>query len=197
MIRQYNNKLVVIESDGTALNLADIYCNSDDTKPTENLANGSKLTEVDTGKTYLFDEDNEEWVEYSAGGGGGGTGGGVGIIDTIEVNSTTYAHKCTNPNAMLYVAQTNDTIYGLVTRILMYSMRATATLDFGNISAYYYDDNGNTVDVTGTHDVIMLSKPCYVGVKEFETIDDMNITAADENISMLVDSGYIIYTSNN
>ena len=71
MIRQYNNRTVQVEN-GVTKYLADIFCNSTDTKPTANLVNGSKLTEVDTGKTYLYDEGGSEWVEYSAGGGGGG-----------------------------------------------------------------------------------------------------------------------------
>lgn len=71
MIRQYNNRTVQVEN-GVTKYLADIFCNSTDTKPTANLVNGSKLTEVDTGKTFLYDEADTEWVEYSAGGGGGG-----------------------------------------------------------------------------------------------------------------------------
>lgn len=78
MIRTYNKQTVVVEQ-GVAKYLADIFCNSADTKPTDGLVNGSKLTEVDTGKTYLFDEANTEWVEYSEGG-GGGTGGGMFVI---------------------------------------------------------------------------------------------------------------------
>ena len=72
MIRQYNNRTVQVEN-GVTKYLADIFCNSTDTKPTANLVNGSKLTEVDTGKTFLYDEADTEWVEYSAGGGGGGS----------------------------------------------------------------------------------------------------------------------------
>lgn len=72
MIRTYNKQTVVVEQ-GVAKYLADIFCNSADTKPTDGLVNGSKLTEVDTGKTYLFDEANTEWVEYAEGGGGGGS----------------------------------------------------------------------------------------------------------------------------
>ena len=77
MIRQYNNRTVQVEN-GVTKYLADIFCNSTDTKPTANLVNGSKLTEVDTGKTFLYDEADTEWVEYSAGGGGGG-GGRCGV----------------------------------------------------------------------------------------------------------------------
>ena len=72
MIRTYNKQTVVVEN-GVTKYLADIFCNSTDTKPTANLVNGSKLTEVDTGKTFLYDEANTEWVEYAEGGGEGGT----------------------------------------------------------------------------------------------------------------------------
>ena len=41
----------------------DIRCLSTDDKPTENIKNGSVLTEIDTGKTYMFDRENREWHE--------------------------------------------------------------------------------------------------------------------------------------
>ncbi len=50
---------------------------STDSKPTTTvegmpIPNGSVYTEVDTGKTYMFDVDNATWYEVSIGGGGGG-----------------------------------------------------------------------------------------------------------------------------
>lgn len=36
---------------------------STDTKPTENVANGTIFIEMDTGKLYMFDLENEEWKE--------------------------------------------------------------------------------------------------------------------------------------
>lgn len=53
---------------------------STDAKPTATIdgmpiPNGSVFTEVDTGKTYMFDKDNTTWYEVSLGGGGGGGGG--------------------------------------------------------------------------------------------------------------------------
>lgn len=36
---------------------------STDTKPTENVENGSVFIEIDTGKIYMFDLENEEWQE--------------------------------------------------------------------------------------------------------------------------------------
>lgn len=53
---------------------------STDAKPTTTIdgmpiPNGSVFTEVNTGKTYMFDKDNTTWYEVSLGGGGGGGGG--------------------------------------------------------------------------------------------------------------------------
>lgn len=45
----------------------DGHCLSTDEKPTDNIANGSKLIEIDTGDIYLFDEDSETWVELGGG----------------------------------------------------------------------------------------------------------------------------------
>lgn len=39
--------------------------NSSDIKPTANIATGSSFTEVDTGKTYRFEETDGEWTESS------------------------------------------------------------------------------------------------------------------------------------
>lgn len=36
---------------------------STDTKPTENIENGTIFIEIDTGKIYMYDLENEEWKE--------------------------------------------------------------------------------------------------------------------------------------
>jgi hypothetical protein len=41
----------------------DVRCLSTDEKPTEDIMNGSTLLEMDTGKMYMFDKDNETWRE--------------------------------------------------------------------------------------------------------------------------------------
>lgn len=51
-------------ADGTII--GDGYCNSDDTKPSTGHATGSKMTEVDTGDVYYFDEKDNDWVKPSA-----------------------------------------------------------------------------------------------------------------------------------
>jgi hypothetical protein len=48
----------------------DVRCLSTDTKPTEAIKNGSVLTEIDTGRTYLFDAAGGQWHEIATGGGG-------------------------------------------------------------------------------------------------------------------------------
>lgn len=50
------------------------YGLSTDTKPTGAVLNGREFREMDTGKTYLFDEENGEWLEQPEEGGGGGGG---------------------------------------------------------------------------------------------------------------------------
>lgn len=46
--------------------LVEIACLSADTKPTEDIANGSICLEMDTGTFYMYDEDGEQWVEIGA-----------------------------------------------------------------------------------------------------------------------------------
>ena len=41
----------------------EVRCLSTDEKPTEGISNGSELIEMDTGKLYMFDKDNETWRE--------------------------------------------------------------------------------------------------------------------------------------
>lgn len=36
---------------------------STDSKPTEDVANGTTFIEMDTGKIYMYDLENEEWKE--------------------------------------------------------------------------------------------------------------------------------------
>ena len=43
--------------------IAEIYCDSTETKPTENIADGSKALETDTGDWYLFNEKSGSWIK--------------------------------------------------------------------------------------------------------------------------------------
>ena len=51
----YNNGDVLIEA----------ACLSTDSKPTDGIANGSILIEMDTGSIYMFDEAGAEWLEVA------------------------------------------------------------------------------------------------------------------------------------
>lgn len=46
--------------------LCDIRCMSTDEKPTEGIANGSDLIEMDTSKVFFFDEDGKTWEEWGS-----------------------------------------------------------------------------------------------------------------------------------
>ena len=41
----------------------EVLCLSTDTKPTETIANGSELLEMDTGKVFVFDRQNMTWIK--------------------------------------------------------------------------------------------------------------------------------------
>ena len=58
MIRLITQKWV----DGK-LFLDDASCDSTDTKPTDNIFDGSIIRESDTGKVFFFSEESGEWVE--------------------------------------------------------------------------------------------------------------------------------------
>lgn len=65
-------------------------CLSTDSKPTTDISNGSTCFVMDSGKTYIFDEENGEWVEVEGSGGGGGGGGGSNItFAEVTMNLTT------------------------------------------------------------------------------------------------------------
>lgn len=44
-------------------NLVQAVCLSTDAKPTDGIANGSMMLEMDTGKIYAFNEAASAWVE--------------------------------------------------------------------------------------------------------------------------------------
>ena len=41
----------------------ELACDSDETKPTTGIIDGSICTETDTGKVFFFNEDSGDWVE--------------------------------------------------------------------------------------------------------------------------------------
>ena len=51
--------------DGVRLEYIEGACLSTDTKPTEGIANGSKVFEMDTATVYMFDGDSKTWIEWA------------------------------------------------------------------------------------------------------------------------------------
>ena len=41
------------------------HCLSTDDKPTTDIRNGDKLIEMDTSKTYFYDTDGNQWIEFT------------------------------------------------------------------------------------------------------------------------------------
>lgn len=62
--------MITINKIGNTANtrICEIVCLSTDTKPVEvcdgvNLCNGSTCLEMDTGKCFIYDEENKKWYE--------------------------------------------------------------------------------------------------------------------------------------
>lgn len=49
---------------GDGTKLVEVACLSTDTQPTDGIANGSKCIEMDTGLTYYYDAEGEEWLQF-------------------------------------------------------------------------------------------------------------------------------------
>lgn len=62
MVTQINKQILFNADGNTGKALAEIYCLDADAKPTANIANGSMLLTVDTGKLYVFNETGGSWT---------------------------------------------------------------------------------------------------------------------------------------
>ena len=83
--------------------LSEFYGLSTDTKPTENVATGSVFLEVDTGKTFLYDEEGEDWTEVENGSSGGGGGGDSDFSTAMLVDL--------GPNSLVSVTDLRELCY--------------------------------------------------------------------------------------
>ena len=63
MIIHHSKKLVNFYAQQYPKFYVEIYCLSTDKKPIDTIANGSALTEVDTGDFYEFDGTSNSWVK--------------------------------------------------------------------------------------------------------------------------------------
>ena len=50
--------------DGKEINYIEGECLAEDTKPTENIYNGSKMMEMDTATLYMFSAKTSEWLPW-------------------------------------------------------------------------------------------------------------------------------------
>lgn len=84
------HKAPVLNDLGVILSVVELAGPSSESKPTTGIANGSLFLETDTGKIFIFDED-DGWSETGSGGGGGGGGGSSsGIFVKAESYDTLY-----------------------------------------------------------------------------------------------------------
>jgi hypothetical protein len=59
----HEKHLAGVLTDGTPVYFGHGECLSTDEKPTVGVANGSDVTEIDTGDVYLFNETGAAWVK--------------------------------------------------------------------------------------------------------------------------------------
>lgn len=159
---------------------------STDSKPTTTIdgmgiPNGSVYTEVDTGKTYMFDKENATWYEVSIGG-GGGTSGGIILVGTTTTQLTDGA--TTNPitvDGQSYTAQPNDAvIYG--NKEFLFD--GTNWHEFGDLSGLSSKDIGAMTDYekASAAAAISTSDTLNQAVGKLEKwISDKGITFVDLN----------------
>ena len=65
-MRELYSKFLEPDTDGNPISYVEISGDSDETKPTTGIADGSIFTESDTGKVYFFNEASSDWVEQFA-----------------------------------------------------------------------------------------------------------------------------------
>lgn len=78
-----------IETDSNGVEVARVY-----------IENGSTFTEIDTGKLFMYDAENNTWyeIETSGGGGGGGTDNYNSLSNKPQINGTTLSGNKTSDN---------------------------------------------------------------------------------------------------
>ena len=147
--------------------LIDAACLKTDTKPTTGIANGSKCIEMDTGKTFMFNEEDSEWEELpSSGGGGGGSSDftmvTMTMVDEADIGAEMYgAFVDNNPQ---YTMQSYGLSYteSADHTLVMYKGQAEVAIKDGAL--YDIACTGDaTVDGSGT---ITVTGDCTVTITE-------------------------------
>ena len=101
------------------------YCLMEDEKPTENIANGSKLWELNSGDKYVFDEENTEWIKLTTAHAQGSsnikTKTYTGTLDTLfDIDHIKEYYEIVNNNGAIGI-MTSENMSG-VNMALNYSM---------------------------------------------------------------------------
>ena len=97
---------------------------STDAKPVEKAGNGSVFIEMDTGKVYIFDEENLIWIELSKKSGdsdtgsSGGSGSGANITSNIKIVANKNDILSTSDhNKLCILSDTSDLSFKVVDKI--------------------------------------------------------------------------------
>lgn len=160
---------------------------STDAKPTATIdgmpiPNGSVFTEVDTGKTYMFDKDNSTWYEVSLGGGGGGGGGFTPTQAQLAamnsgINSTKVAQIETNENNILTLKGTTD--------IVDTTYISESTINEYTENAYIDRRNGRVVtnapNAFNCTDYYVIPTICNRILIKTRLVDDAGLALYDDN----------------
>ena len=146
---KYNRLILHIEGLSTELPKPTVYFYEYDNNGKEIsrmvIQNGSIYTEIDTGKTFMYDAENTTWYEVSIGG-GGGTSGGIVLVGTTTTQLTDGA--TTNPitvDGQSYTAQPNDAV---IYQNKEFLFDGTNWHEFGDLSGLSSQDIGAMTNYT-------------------------------------------------
>lgn len=64
MISMIKTDIIKNEKEGEKITTGQLVGLSTDTKPTENIGNGTIFIEIDTKTIYFYDEENQIWREF-------------------------------------------------------------------------------------------------------------------------------------
>lgn len=154
----FTNKKAKYNGDNNVL--IDAACLSTDTKPTTGIANGSKCIEMDTGKTFMFNEEDSEWEELPSSGGGGGGSSDIPTAEVVFTDTKDSVGSCpfygyhedeTYNYVLTAFAKVGETHYSYYN--LPHNSSKTFTLYL--VGGYGIIDTGeNNVAVTGNAEVV-------------------------------------------
>ena len=130
---------------------------STDVKPMEKAGNGSVFIEMDTGKVYIFDEENLIWIELSkksgdSDTGSGGSGGGANITSNIKIVANKNAILGTSDhNKLCILSNTGDLSFKVVDKIEGGSEELSTLSEVlpQNLSSIFCATYGNNIYIFG------------------------------------------------